>query len=250
LQCKALAKRQFAGYTLYLADIANMMYCDSRFSRKPSMSSSITDQPTGFAIDTIVLGVNIPKDTDPAILPSLRQGIERAVSLVMCSGRMAIFEQADQLAALVSGLIEPDLGLIEERLRRLETIRKMFREGEWLTSEMLNRLQPEPPANKSHPASDWKRRGRIFSVSFGGKEYFARYQFDVLYQPLPIIRDILKAFGPVADSWKIAAWFHFPNGWIAKTGPHGPHPIAPKDALDRQRDVLSALERSQESYEA
>jgi hypothetical protein len=214
------------------------------------MSSSITDQPSGTAPGTIVLGVNIPKDTDPAILSSLRQGIEQAVSLVMSSGRTAIFEQADQLAGLMTGLIEPDLGLIEERLRRLETIRKMFREGEWLTSEMLNRLQPEPPANKSHPASDWKRRRRIFSVSLGGKEYFARYQFDTLYQPLPIIRDILKAFGPVADSWKIATWFHFPNGWIAETGPHGPRPIAPKDALDRQRDVLSALERSQGSYEA
>jgi hypothetical protein len=58
------------------------------------------------------------------------------------------------------------------------------------------------------------------------------------------------AFGPVADSWKIAAWFHFPNGWIAETGPHGPRPIAPKDALDRHRDVLSALERPQGSYEA
>jgi hypothetical protein len=115
---------------------------------------------------------------------------------------------------------------------------------------MLNRLQPEPPANKSHPASDWKRRGRIFSVSFGGKEYFARYQFDALYQPLPIIRDILKAFGSVADSWKIAAWFHFPNGWIAETGPRGTRPIAPKDALDRPHDLLSALQRSQGSYQA
>jgi hypothetical protein len=213
------------------------------------MSSSITDQQSG-TTNTIVLGVNIPKDTDPALLSSLRQGIEQAVSLVMSSGRTEIFEQADQLAGLVTGLIEPDLGLIEERFRRLETIRKMFAEGEWLTSEMLNRLQPEPPSNKSHPASDWKRRGRIFSVSFGGKEYFARYQFDAFYQPLPIVRDILKAFGPIADSWKLAAWFHFPNGWIGEPDPDGYRPIAPKDALDRQRDVLSALERSQGSYEA
>jgi hypothetical protein len=214
------------------------------------MRSPILDQHSGTATDTMVLVVNIPKDTDPALLSSLRQRIEQAVSLVMSSGRTEIFEQADQLAGLVTGLIEPDLGLIDERLRRLETIRKMFREGEWLTSEMLNPHQPKPPANKSHPASDWKRRGRIFSVSFGGKEYFARYQFDALYQPLPIIRVILNAFGSVADSWKIAAWFHFPNGWIAESAPHGPRPIAPQDVLDRQRGVLIALERSQGSYEA
>jgi hypothetical protein len=198
----------------------------------------------------IVLDVTIPKGTDPAILPSLRQGIEQAVSLLLSAGQTRMFAQADQLAELVSGLIEPDLGLIEERMQRLKTIREMLDKSEWLTAEMLNRLQPDPPANKSHPASDWKRRGRIFSVNIGGKEYFARYQFDALYQPLPIIREILKAFGPVADSWKIATWFHFPNGWIAEPGLDGPRPLAPKDALDRHDDVLNALVRRQGSYAA
>ena len=214
------------------------------------MNSSITDSKSKGAGNTLVLDLALPQGTDPAILPSVRHGIAQAVYLVLSTGQTAILDQADQLAGLVSGLIEPDLGLVEERLDRLQTIRTMFREEEWLTNEMLNQLQPEPPSNRSLPASDWKRRGRIFSVNFGGKEYFPRYEFDAVYQPLPVIRDILKAFGPVADFWKLAAWFHFPNGWIVEPGPEGPTPVAPKDALDRLDDLLNALKKRQGSYVA
>jgi hypothetical protein len=214
------------------------------------MNSSITDSKSKGAGNTLVLDLALPQGTDPAILPSVRHGIAQAVYLVLSTGQTAILDQADQLAGLVSGLIEPDLGLVEERLDRLQTIRTMFREEEWLTNEVLNQLQPEPPSNRSLPASDWKRRGRIFSVNFGGKEYFPRYEFDAVYQPLPVIRDILKVFGPVADSWKLAAWFHFPNGWIVEPGPEGPTPVAPKDALDRLDDLLNALKKRQGSYVA
>lgn len=214
------------------------------------MNSSISDPKSKGAGDTLVLDLILPKGTDPAILQSVRHGIAQAVHLILSTGQTAILEQADQLAGLVSGLIEPDLSLVEERLDRLQSIRTMFHKGEWLTNEILNQLQPDPPSNRSLPASDWKRRGRIFSVSHAGKEYFPRYEFDSLYQPLPVIRDILKAFGPVADSWKLAAWFHFPNGWIAEPGPEGPTPVAPKDALDRREDLLNALMKRQGSYVA
>jgi len=214
------------------------------------MTTLIADPNRHTSGSSIILDVNVPKGTDPAILPSLRHGLELAVVLLLNAGQTRMFAQADQLAELVTQLTEPDLGLIEERMQRLKTVKEMLDHGEWLTAEMLNRLQPDPPPNKSHPTSDWKRRGRIFSVNIGGKEYFASYQFDALYQPLPIIKDILKAFGPVADSWKIAAWFHFPNGWIAETGRNTLLPLAPKDALDRRDDLLNALTRRQGSYVA
>jgi hypothetical protein len=233
-----------------VADIVDLEYYDGSIGRRREMNSSITDSKSKGAGSTFVLDLALPQGTDPAILPSVRHGIAQAVYLVLSTGQTAILDQADQLAGLVTGLIEPDLGLVEERLDRLQTIRTMFREEEWLTNEMLNQLQPEPPSNRSLPASDWKRRGRIFSVNFGGKEYFPRYEFDAVYQPLPVIRDILKAFGPVADSWKLAAWFHFPNGWIVEPGPEGPTPVAPKDALDRLDDLLNALKKRQGSYVA
>lgn len=198
----------------------------------------------------LMLDVPVPEGTDPALLPSLRSGLARAVGLMVNSGEVAILERADQLATLLTGVTEPDLGLVEERVQRMQTIKEIFDKEEWLSAEMLNRLQPEPPSNRSLPASDWKRRGRIFSVPFGGKEYFPRYEFDAAYQPLPVIRDVLAAFGTVADSWKIAAWFHYPNGWIADSGVKGVQAVAPKDALDRRDDLMRALEKRKGSYVA
>jgi hypothetical protein len=107
--------------------------------------------------------------------------------------------------------IESDHGSIEERLQRLQTIQEIFKEEEWLTAEMLNRLQAEPPSNQRLLANDWKRQGRIFSVTYEGEEYFPCYEFDAAYQPLPLIGEVLAVFGPVADTWKIAAWFHYPR---------------------------------------
>src|SRR6201998_585326 len=190
------------------------------------------------ATQAFVLDVPVPEGTDPALLPSLRRSIEQALRLMVSTGEVGVIQQADELAGLLTGLRKPEIGLVEERLHRLQTIREIFNEEEWLTAEMLNSLQPNPPSNKSLPASDWKRRGRIFSVTFAGKEYFPRYEFDAAYQPLPVIRELVTAFGTVADTWKIASWFHYPNGWIVE---QGVKPVAPKDALDRRNDLMRAL---------
>jgi len=124
------------------------------------------------------------------------------------------------------------------RMPQMKTIRTVFRQGVWLSAETL-----------SH-AGDWKSQGRIFSVILDGKEYFPRYEFNALFQPLPVIRDILNAFGAVDDPWKIAVWMHFPNGWITEPRPEGPKPVAPKDALDRPEDILKALKKRRGSYAA
>lgn len=133
---------------------------------------------------------------------------------------------------------------------RMSTIKTILAEGEWLTAEQLNALQPDPPAQKSQPASNWKRDGRIYSVNHGGREYFARYQFDEAYQPLPVIQDVLQAFGYIADTWEIAAWFAFPNGWISKPGTAGQEPMTPQDALDRREALLNAAAQRHGSYVA
>ena len=214
--------------------------------------SRVIKQPTNSkqSQSDMVLDVSLPQGTDPAVAASLKPEIERLVELFLLPEQPRVIEQADRIAELLSKKIEPNLGLVRERIERLKTIRRILEEDEWLTAEQLNMLQPNPPAQKSHPASDWKRRGRIFGVSYGGRELFARYQFDEAYQPLPVIRDVLKTFGEVADPWKIAAWFHFPNGWITKPGDTGPQPVAPKDALDQRDMLLGALIKRKGSYVA
>jgi hypothetical protein len=112
-----------------------------------------------------------------------------------------------------------------------------FGQGEWLSADMVSQ------------ASDWKRDGRIFGVTFDGKEYFPRYEFDALNQPLPVIRDILEAFGPV-DPWKIAAWFHFPNGWIVepRTTSRRPEAGGAKRRPRSTRGLLNAVKKWHGSY--
>jgi len=194
------------------------------------------------------VAVSVPDDTNPAAVSSVVTAIEKAlVVLVHAESSRRVIEQADHLAEIAVGLLEPNIELIDDRLQRLKTLRQVFTEGNWLTAEQLNVLQAAPPKSKSQPASDWKRRGRIYGVSHGGREYFAGYQFDALYQPLPVIRDVLKTFGEVADPWVLAAWFHYPNAWIVGTDGK---PVAPKDALDRHDAVVHAAERRRTSYVA
>ena len=69
-------------------------------------------------------------------------------------------------------------------------------------------------------------------------------------QPLAIIKEILAAFGEVADPWLLAAWFHFPNGWIVRRDATGTVAVAPRDALDRRDAVLAAAARRPSSYVA
>jgi hypothetical protein len=198
----------------------------------------------------MVLPVSIPRDADPAAISSMVHALEKAIVVLVGAGQASVLERADRLAELATGMLEPSTELIEDRVHRMKTVQQVFAEGDWITAEQVNALQTEPPSNKAHPASDWKRRGRIFSVNYGGKEYFARYQFDALYQPLSIIKEILKAFGEVADPWVLAAWFHFPSGWITTPGPTGGAPVAPKDALNRAEVVLNAAAQRQASHVA
>ncbi|MGV3652607.1 MAG: hypothetical protein ACO1N5_00180 [Noviherbaspirillum sp.] len=187
------------------------------------------------------LRVRVPDHLDPAIETALRQAAEKVVSLLAREdSQEAILARADRVAQAFVDHVEPDTYLTDERIERLRAIRKMFHEGEWLTAAEIRGGQATPPAQKSQPAADWKRRGRIFSVAFDGKEYFPLYQFDANLRPLPIIADILRQLGPVADSWTIAAWFHFPNAYLAEDSDNGPVGVAPKDVLDKRDEVLHA----------
>jgi hypothetical protein len=75
--------------------------------------------------------------------------------------------------------------------------------------------------------------------SSDGRDSIQIKKIEALYR----IRSLLEAFGTVADTWKIAAWFHYPNGRIVESGPQGIEAVAPKYTLDRHQDVLNAVEK-------
>ncbi|WP_272544892.1 hypothetical protein PPH94_019420 [Burkholderia cepacia] len=198
----------------------------------------------------VVLSLRLPAGTAPAIVSSLKQGLEDLAAIVLTQAPFdeATIKRADDLATAIAGLPEPTVTLIGERIQRQKSIRAILARGNWLTAGQINALQAVPPSNEAQPASDWKRRGDIFSVFLGEEEYFAGYQFDAIGRPLPIIKEILNTLGPVDDPWRIAAWFHFPNGWISGTGSREDEPISPMDALDRRDALLNAARHTHGTY--
>jgi len=200
------------------------------------------------------LNVTVPRGLDSGVPEAFEEGVARAMKIFFEVDNLRRLNiTADKIAEIIVGQAQPSVIQIEDLVARKSTIKKMLEEGEWLSAEDINRLQSVPPKLKSYPASDWKRRGRVFSVSHDGKELYPRYQFDALYQPLPVIKDILGAYGQYADSWAVAAWFHFPNSWIVKDGRNKEGkdvPLAPKDALDRLDDVVNAARKRRGTYVA
>lgn len=197
----------------------------------------------------IELSVLVPDNVDPAMEKTLSEAAEKVLATLANTDTQArLLELADTIAGAVVGTIQPDPYLVGERIDRLKSIRKIMEEGQWLTAAEINAAQDAPPAQKSLPASDWKRRGRIFSVNYNGTDYYPRYGLDSSLRPLPIISQILKEFEGEPDSWKIAAWFHFPNGYVSADTPDGRRPVAPRDALNQPDKVLQAARARKGTY--
>lgn len=200
--------------------------------------------------------VRVPRHLPLGIVESLEEGMTKAVDiLAQGAGFSRIVADADDVARLVISQTVPSRVLISDRMAMTATIKKVFDESDWLAAADIHALQPnrgdkKAPAKKSLPASDWKRRGRIFSVPYDGADYFPSYQFDAAGQPLPVIKDILEAYGDYADAWSVATWFHFPNGWIAQEVGGAAVAVAPKDALDRAADVIHAAHNRKGAYVA
>lgn len=190
-------------------------------------------------------------DLSAAAKQSLMDAFTNALQMLdVDSGMPDLINDADKMARLIVGQASPNPALVRERKARLSTINRIIEDGEWLTAEEINSLQPNPPKSKGHPVGDWKRRGRVFSVPHPGGDLFARYQFDAMYQPLPVMKEVIAAFGEHSDPWTLAAWMHFPNSWLSTAGKDGIVPVAPKDCLDRRDDLLKALSNRIGSYVA
>jgi hypothetical protein len=155
---------------------------------------------------------------------------------------------ADESVKLVADNVEP---MLDEQSHVQRTKKIIMSETLWVSSDLINSHQKTPKEGESAVTNDWKRRGRIFSVNDGEREVFPAYQFDKAWQPLPVIKEILAQLGEAVDGWDIAAWFHFPNGWLSyrdKRG--GVVSVAPKDALDRGEDVVEAARKNRATYVA
>lgn len=80
---------------------------------------------------------------------------------------------------------------------RLRTLQNIISDGVRLTAEALPEL--------SEAACEWMCQGRILCVPWEGVERFTADQFaPVDGRPLPVLRQVLKAFGSAPDPWVLA----------------------------------------------
>lgn len=144
----------------------------------------------------------------------------------------------------------PTSALLDENAQVLRTRELIMAETASISREQIDSRHKTQGADITAVTSDWKRQGRIFSVNHGGRELFPAYQFDGALQPRPIIKEILAQLGD-EDCWSVAAWFHFPNGWLSYRDTSGAVvTVAPEDALDRADDVVEAARKNRATYVA
>jgi hypothetical protein len=61
---------------------------------------------------------------------------------------------------------------------------------------------------------------------------------------------VLAALGQIADPWKVAAWFHFPNPRLAKRVGSKRVNRAPKDCLDEGQQLIDSARQRLASFVA
>jgi hypothetical protein len=125
--------------------------------------------------------------------------------------------------------------------------KQAFDGSEWLTAGVINYARAKLGLSEVKPR-EWEQYGRVFSVLYEGRHYYATYQLDSSYEPLPIIKPVLEAYGEYSNSWELAVWFHFPNGWIANETGAAPTPLAPKDAVNLDSQLVNAARNRRGTY--
>lgn len=89
-------------------------------------------------------------------------------------------------------------------------------------------------ANKSEPASRWKREKKAFAVRHRGVDLYPAFQFED-GAPKPVMRKILEAMPDDMSQWQIAFWFESGNGWLDGA--------EPQSCLNDVEAVIYAAER-------
>ena len=192
------------------------------------------------------LVIPLPAGFDAAAMSGLGESVSKALQAVMKQGSQQLIERAAAVAVAAVHIAAPSTELIEEHIARRRTMKHIAEETRWYSAEQIRRQFGKPLA----PTADWKRRGKIFGVQIDGREYFAAWQFGEGLKPLPIVAKVLAALGPIADPWKVAAWFHFPNPRLAKRVGSKLVNRAPRDCLDEGQELIDAARQRQASFVA
>jgi hypothetical protein len=134
-------------------------------------------------------------------------------------------------------------GMDPELLGRYERAREAaVKEFGLLRSEDLARAIHSTAENVSLVASKWRRKGEIFAVNYGGRPGYFAFQFDPMTgRPKPAIAEIIQAFPPNTDGWRLALWLTSANPRLSNR--------RPVDVLDRKPEQVIEAARGENRVE-
>jgi hypothetical protein len=128
----------------------------------------------------------------------------------------------------------PDLWAQQAALREAQSRCRVINEVGAYTGAELADMNGSKARDRTKLAQSWKAAGRVFAVSFRGRDLFLSFQFDPDGRPLTAIRSIVRAFDGWGE-WAMAGWFLRPNGLL--------HNERPVDLVrDRAAAVCDAAE--------
>lgn len=123
-------------------------------------------------------------------------------------------KMARAIEALTPDLEVSSAAAVLQARRNAEARSALAREFGLRTSAQVAELAGSQARNRAALANRWTKEGRVFPVTHAGARLWPGFQFDAEGQPLPVVAEILTAFGERAGGWEAALWFMAASGWL------------------------------------
>lgn len=165
-----------------------------------------------------------PHDFVMEVVPLFRQSIH--------DGRIEELRRAAKVYRPRVEIRSVDTQLMEMQKNAAEAI---LQGSEWLSAIQVGQLAQRSASNPAALANRWKKEGKLFSISWKGKDWYPRYAFDDVIQPRRVIAEVIGVFSAQMDPWRIAAWFESSNAWLGGS--------KPRDLMNEPERILAAARR-------
>ena len=165
-----------------------------------------------------------PRDFVVEVVPLFRQSIQ--------DGRIEELKRAAKVYRPRVEIRSVDTQLMEMQKNAAEAI---LQGSEWLPAIQVGKLAERSASNPAALANRWKREGKLFTISWKGKDWYPRYAFDDVIQPRPVIAEVMRIFGAGMDPWRIAAWFESSNAWLGG--------LKPRELMNEPERIVAAARR-------
>lgn len=115
--------------------------------------------------------------------------------------------------------------------------------GGLLTSADITAKRGQGTSNPSATTQRWKKSGKVFALSYEGKDLYPEYLFDEKndYKPRPVIKAIKDALAEKMGPWQMAFWFICSSNFLGGK--------SPREVISKDPDlVLKAAKYETEGY--